>query len=481
MPQAQVRRGFTPGQIFLAMLAVGILVLVGVGWRYVDVLRDAIAKADGLNLGGGKDGAVDILLVGTDSRTDAHGKPLSKQELADLHTGPDDGHNTDTILLIRVPNNGKSATAISIPRDSYVDVPGMGKAKINAAFGSTKEAKRLELVKAGKTDAEADQESTQAGRQALISTVAGLTGITVDRYAEVGLLGFALLTDAVGGVEVCLNSAVQEPLSGANFHAGRQTLRGGSALSFVRQRHGLPHGDLDRIVRQQVFMAELTRKVLSAKTLADPGKFAPLSEAVTRSVVIDSGWDVISFAKQLKDLAGGAVKFETIPVADLNGSTDAGESIVRVETAAVQRYVAQLLDGPKSAPGAIDPASITADVANDSGVSGLAAKVAQALGNKGFRTGTVGNNAGPEVDSSQVQTRAGNEKKAEAVAKALGGLPVRTDTAVAGDAIRVVLATDYTGPGSAKYIDFVPPGVTGTPLPPGPPIDAGQQGPKCVD
>ena len=89
--------------------------------------------------GGGEDGAIDILLVGMDSRTDAHGNPLSAEELATLRAGDDVSTNTDTIILVRIPNNGKSATAISIPRDSYVEAPGLGKMKINGVYGQTKE------------------------------------------------------------------------------------------------------------------------------------------------------------------------------------------------------------------------------------------------------------------------------------------------------------------------------------------------------
>lgn len=158
-------------------------------------------------------------MVGTDSRTDAQGNPLSEKELAQLHSGDDVGTNTDTILLIRIPNDGSSATAISIPRDSYVDVPGIGKTKINSAYGSSKEERREQLVNDGMDLEQADKESVQAGRDALITTVANLTGVEVDHYAEVGLLGFVLLTNAVGGVEVCLKEPVSEPYSGADFPA----------------------------------------------------------------------------------------------------------------------------------------------------------------------------------------------------------------------------------------------------------------------
>ncbi|TIH61232.1 LytR family transcriptional regulator, partial [Klebsiella pneumoniae] len=145
-----------------------------------------------------------------------------------------------------------------------------------------------------------NKESTEAGRSALIDAVANLTGITVDHYAEVGLLGFVLLTNAVGGVEVCLNNDVDDDFSGAHFKKGKQTLDGADALSFVRQRHGLPRGDLDRIARQQAFMASLAHKVLSTGTLTNTSKISKLSEAVERSVVLDNDWDVMSFATQMQ-------------------------------------------------------------------------------------------------------------------------------------------------------------------------------------
>lgn len=130
----------------MAVLSVLVLLVTGFAWRSVDSLRSNIATAGGLGLGGAADGAVDILMVGTDSRTDAHGNALSPEELASLNAGEEVASNTDTIVLIRVPNDGSSATAISIPRDSYVEVPGIGMSKINAAYGATKENKRLELV-----------------------------------------------------------------------------------------------------------------------------------------------------------------------------------------------------------------------------------------------------------------------------------------------------------------------------------------------
>ncbi|MDD4866468.1 MAG: LCP family protein, partial [Mycobacterium sp.] len=249
-------------RVVVTALTLVIVLGTGIAWSNVRSFQDGIFHMSASSLGnGGDDGAIDILLVGVDSRTDAHGNPLSAEELETLHAGDEEATNTDTIILVRIPNNGKSATAISIPRDSYVAAPGLGKTKINGVYGQTRETKRANLVRAGDSAGDAAAQGTQAGREALIKTVADLTGVTVDHYAEIGLLGFALITDALGGVDVCLKEPVFEPLSGADFPAGQQRLSGPEALSFVRQRHELPRGDLDRVVRQQAVMASLAHRV----------------------------------------------------------------------------------------------------------------------------------------------------------------------------------------------------------------------------
>ena len=290
----------------LALIAVAVMIGTGVAWGKIRSFENGIFHMSTAALGGGgQDGAIDILLVGMDSRTDAHGNPLSEDELAALHAGDDVSTNTDTIILVRIPNNGKSATAISIPRDSYVKAPGLDKTKINGVYGQVKLDKMKQLVEQqGMDPAEAEPKATEAGREALIKTVADLTGVTVDHYAEIGLLGFSLITDALGGVDVCLKDAVYEPLSGADFPAGWQKLDGPQALSFVRQRHDLPRGDLDRVVRQQVVMASLAHQVISGKTLTSPSTLNRLQDAIQRSVVLSSGWDIMDFIKQLETPRG---------------------------------------------------------------------------------------------------------------------------------------------------------------------------------
>src|SRR6202453_129268 len=364
-------------RVIAAALTLTVVVGTGLAWNNIRTFEDGIFHMSAPSLGkGGDDGAIDILLVGLDSRTDAHGNPLSPEELAALRAGDEEATNTETILLVLIPNSGRSATAISIPRDSYVMAPGLGKTKINGVYGQTREARRATLVKAGDSAEDAAAQGTEAGREALIKTVGDLTGVTVDHYAEIGLLGFALITDALGGVNVCLKEPVFEPLSGADFPAGWQKLNGPQALSFVRQRHELPRGDLDRVVRQQVVMASLAHQVISGKTLSSPATLNRLQQAIQRSVVLSSGWDIMDFVNQLQKLAGGKVAFATIPVLDESGWSDDGmHSVVRGDPHQVEDWAGGLLQGQakgKTEELAYSPGKTSASVLNDNDTTGLA-------------------------------------------------------------------------------------------------------------
>ena len=485
MPEQRVTR------VIATVTAALVVLVTGVAWSKVRSFEDGIFHVFAPSLGhGADDGAIDILLVGMDSRTDAHGNPLSQQELASLKAGDEVASNTDTIILVRIPDNGKSATAISIPRDTYVSAPGLGKTKINGVYGQTKEEKRVSLVESGAAPDEAEREGTEAGREALIKTVADLTGVTVDHYAEIGLLGFSLITDALGGVNVCLKEPVYEPLSGADFPAGPQKLNGPQALSFVRQRHELPRGDLDRVVRQQVVMSSLAHQVISGKTLSSPATMNRLQSAIQRSVVLSSGWDIMDFVNQLQKLAAGRVAFATIPVLDESGWSDDGmHSVVRVDPHQVQGWVAGLLDG--QAKGKTDelsyaPDKTSASVLNDTDINGLASSVSQVLSAKGFGAGKVGNNDAAHVKNSQVQAAKADDIGAQAVAKELGGLPVVANSSVPQGSVRVVLSNDYSGPGSGlsdggpRLAAASHPESSDAP-PPSPILTAGSDHPECVN
>ena len=520
------QQGSKPLKAVMAFVSAAILVFSGVGYATVGRVGDGMSSVSNLALGnkGGfkadtEDGAMDILLVGKDSRTDAKGNPLSDKELADLHAGVDEGEeNTDTIMIIRIPDDGSRATAVSIPRDTYVDDGEFGNTKINAVFASHKTDKVEELEQEN-AEAEAEgkkkphsakeieQQGVEAGRQGLISMVRSLTDIDIDHYAEVGLLGFVLLTDAVGGVDVCLNNDVKDVMSGADFKKGRQTLHGAQGLSFVRQRYELPRGDLDRIVRQQAYMASLVSKVLSSGTLANPNKLSKIADAIERSVVIDEGWDVMGLVTQLSGLAGGNVTFTTIPVTSIDGVGDYGESVVTIDKKEVHKFMDDLAKtaeqteeaaASSSAEAGSNPSEkpvadgIEVNVLNAGSIDGLASGVGKWLTGVGYKVDQTSNAEPGLYYESQIVAADENDQRAKDLAEQLGGLPVTSSPSLDENTFVVVAYDDYKGPSdeeaqAAEPTDSAPGEQVGTPgsdmgaAEVAPEIDAGGEGPRCVN
>ncbi|WP_020657398.1 LCP family protein [Amycolatopsis benzoatilytica] len=465
-PPRRRRGGMRGAKIAVAVVSLLVMGLTGYAWAAMQGLVNGLNYADVIGDGGGgdqpADGARDILLVGLDSRTDMQGNPLPADQLAQLNAGESDGElNTDTLILVHIPNDGSKAVAMSLPRDSYVDIAGgYGKHKINSAYARAMLTARKDLQAQGVTDPkELDVKANQAGAKNLIATVQNLTGATIDNYAAINLLGFSDITKAIGGVDVCLNDNVDDEYSGAKFTKGQHTIDGVQALEFVRQRHGLPRGDLDRVVRQQVFMAGMARKVLSAGTLTDPGKLNALIDAIKKSVVLNQNWDIFSFAQQMKGLTGGQLEFRTIPIDNVDYRTPSDGSAIKVDPAKVKAFV-QGLAGPQAGPAqapAPDQAAqqndankaVTVDVRNASGRTGLAASVSKQLSDKGFTAGTTDNASSRKT--TVIWVPAGGEEAGKAVADALGTkATVQEDKSVPKGHVKVFLGSDYQPPSGAS-------------------------------
>jgi LCP family protein required for cell wall assembly len=346
------------GRTLVALLSTAVVASIGFGWYTYRTAADNVVRDDVITASPQDDAPSarelprteqTILLVGLDSRTDAQGNPLPQDVLDALNAGEATGvQNTDTMMVVHIPADPtKKAFAVSLPRDSYVDIAGgYGKHKLNSAYvrGKNEEANRLRNE--GADDATVERESTTAGRKNLIETVQNLTGLTINHYAEINLLGFSELTTAVGGVPVCLNEPVHDSYSGANFPAGQQTLQGADALRFVRQRHGLQNGDLDRVRRQQAFLAGLANQLFSSGTLTSPSRITALVDALTKSVVLDRGWDLLSFATQMASMSANDIEFSTIPTGTIDLSTPSDGSAVEVDPDQVRTYIQTLLNGP---------------------------------------------------------------------------------------------------------------------------------------
>lgn len=310
------------------------------------------------------DGSVNVLLIGLDSRKDQNGDDLPAATLAKLHAGDgqEGGYNTNTLILVHIPTGGK-AVAFSIPRDDYVSVRGIEgyrKIKIKEAYGLKKFEAENALAAKGVADRKRlEREGREAGRQETLQTVRDLLGVPIDQYAEVNLVGFYDVAKALGGIEVCLKHAVRDDYSGANFPAGRQELGASQALSFVRQRHGLDNGDLDRTHRQQAFLAGVEHKLSSSGTLSNLGELQSLVSAAQKDVVLSPNWDVVGFIQQIQRSTGGEVEFRTLPVERFDMIDEQSVNIIDAKKVAaeVQQAFGRAPAGPSSPAPSITPAS----------------------------------------------------------------------------------------------------------------------------
>jgi LCP family protein required for cell wall assembly len=306
-------------------------------------------------------GDTNILLLGLDSRRANDGSDLPRKLLDLMHVGSTSevgGYNTNTMILIHIPAGGGKVAAISIPRDDFVDVPGLGMKKIKEAYGLVKYTNETELVKQGIPNPQREFLSREAGRAATIATIHNLLGVPIDHFAEVNLVGFYDLATALGGVQICLKNAVNDSqYSGAVFPAGVQTITGADALKFVRQRHGLPQGDLDRTHRQQAFIAGVITKLRNEGIFGDLGKISSLLDVAKKDVVIDSGWDVLGFLPEAKSLTGGHITFYTLPIEGFASRN--GQSVNLVDPVKVRAFVQALFYPSKVTPSASPKSSPT--------------------------------------------------------------------------------------------------------------------------
>ncbi|MQY05995.1 LCP family protein [Actinomadura macrotermitis] len=274
--------------LFLVLLVAGI---GGLLWERESSLNGNIKRQqgwrpDGNRPGPSAEGTDNWLLVGSDTRAESGTTGKGNDDL--WKPGQ---QRSDTIMLLHLPADRKKAYLLSFPRDSWVDVSGYGKQKINAAF-------------------------SYGGPKLLTETIEKLTGVRIDHYGAIDFEGFKAMTDALGGVTVDIKQSVYDPSRHKNWEAGKQKLDGKDALLFVRQRHNLPNGDFDRIRRQQAFLGALARQAADGGTLTNPIKLNRFLEAFTKSITVDDSMDagkLRSLALGLRNLRPGDVTFMTAP------------------------------------------------------------------------------------------------------------------------------------------------------------------------
>lgn len=257
------------------------------------------------------------LLVGSDSR-----EGLTPEEQQQLHTGQDEGaQRTDTIMLVHMGSNG--TTLVSLPRDSYVTIP-----EHIAADGSTQ----------GQIKNKLNAAYSQGGAPLLMATVEFNTGLHIDHYMEVGFRGIRDLTDAVGGVDICVPQDYDDEKSNLHVKAGCQELDGVTALAYVRMRYADPKGDIGRIERQQQYLGAVMHKISRVTTVLNPIAMWRISSAGTDSVILGEGdgiKDVGRLGLAMKAISSGQGKIATVPISNPDANTAAGSSVLWDKEAAL--------------------------------------------------------------------------------------------------------------------------------------------------
>jgi LCP family protein required for cell wall assembly len=410
------------------LVAVGALLATGSGyWMAHGVLSgitvsQALGSEDPKSNGNG----MNILLIGLDSRKDQNGDDLPWSLLKHLHAGDSDdgGYNTNTLILAHIGPDDK-VSAFSIPRDDWVawnGIPGYNHIKIKEAYGLTKQYVEQKMIDKGVGDQkELETKGREAARAATLKAVRKLTGVPIDYFAEVNLAGFYDLAKSLGGVDVCLKHAVYDDYSGANFPAGPQTLDAEQALAFVRQRHGLENGDLDRTHRQQAFLSAVMHQLQDTGTFTNLGKLKGLMAVARKDVVLSSGWDEDMFRK-MGALAGGSIEYRTLPVVRYDNIN--GQDVNIIDPAAIKAEVSAAFGSSSTSTsttteGVPNPSTVV-DVVNASSVGGLATKVARTLKHDGYTTGAIRDRVKGEPTSTAIEYAPGADSDAHEVASLLG-------------------------------------------------------------
>jgi len=252
---------------------------------------------------------------------------LTHHEEVVLHVGDDVSSNSDTLMLVHVSADRSRVTVVSIPRDSWVNIPGHGMNKINAAYGL-------------------------GGAMLMVQTVEQATGLTINDYVEVDFLGFVKVIDALGGVNICLPQPLDDPYSGLDLSAGMHHVDGITALAYARDRHSFATSDLARIQDQQRLLSSALSEAIHSGLLANPIRLSRFVNAALSGLTVNQGLNVSALADQMRGITAGDVTFMTVPLANVDYQTPTGELAVQWDSqAASQLFQGLASDQSLATPG----------------------------------------------------------------------------------------------------------------------------------
>ena len=468
-------------KVLAALASVTIVVVCAIGWASYRNLSSGITTSQALAdepPSPGKD--QNILIMGLDIRRDQQGRELPQDVYDALHAGDENSgeDDSDVLMVLHVPGKGGPITAISIPRDDYVDLPGCPTSNCR---GKVKHAYSLAyehvMERGGSGDAQGgarrsnardaatrEQRAREAGRKAEITTVRRFLQIPIDHFIEVSLVAFFQIARVVEPINVCLDHDTSDPYySGADFHKGVQQINASQAMAFVRQRHDVNDEwftDLDRTRRQQAFIASLVTALRHRAVLSNPGVLHHLLDVVKQNVAVDAGFDLPGFLEKANAIGGTPLVLYTLPVIDFTQIAD-GQNVNMIDVPTIRSIVHHLIgnDSPrKDSPGTAPTSSVSAladgatttqttapgivlNVVNAAGREGLAASLEKALA-----TGKLTKGKASTAESTKAKSTILYGPGAQAAATALGDELELTATAsgkLAPNTVQLTAGTDF--------------------------------------
>lgn len=469
----------------LISLAIGLVVLLGVGGLGVYRLQQNLMTSP-LNLGGEQyadDGPLDILIMGSDTRRGAGNDQYGEPE-----EGNEDGR-TDVMMLLQISENRENVTVVSFQRDLIVDIPECTDPDTGEVYDAV-------------DDAMLNSAAENGGPGCTVATINNLTGLNIDHFMLADFNAVTELSSTVGGVEVCVNQAVDDPKSGLELPAGVSTIEGEQALAFLRSRAAFGDGgDESRIRSQQQFMASLARKVKEEGTLSNPGKLYEIADVMTSNLHVDEQLGnitrIVSIAGMMSGVDLSNVVFVTAPsevypqdpnrlqldesrseelfqilrddgsLTDQQSVTGEATDSPSPEDSASPAESGEATSGAETSSGdpsvlLFNPEDIPLEVVDASDTNGRAQEVMEILADAGYTQSTEGEDSSEILPGTQVLYGPGWQSAAQQVADELG-IP-QAQLVAAGDtetSVQLVIGQDFTEGDRMSVDSSVPEGLSG--------------------